>query len=183
MIIVTGFGPYGKYKENVSRLIIQALESTNFEIKLRKEILPVSWKSSNKLYKQVLNTSISKPQLVILTGIHSSKHYSLEKIGLNFAFGKDIDNHFKFGVIEYKLNLWLKTTLDIAKIYSGVRNNIDLRLSYYAGFYLCNYVYFLALLLSKNRYPVLFIHIPHKESVNRGREIMNKIIRTIISIL
>ncbi|MFX0027817.1 MAG: hypothetical protein ACFE8B_01285 [Candidatus Hermodarchaeota archaeon] len=183
MIIVTGFGPYGNYVENVSSLIIQALEITDFETEVRKEIIPVSWKFSIKMYKRVLNSSTSKPRLVILTGIHSSKRYYLEKIGLNFAFGNDIDNYFKFGVIEYKLNLWLKTTLDISRIYAILKNNIDVRLSYFAGLYICNYIYFLALSFSRNRYPVLFIHIPHKESVHRGKEIISKIIRTIDSIL
>ncbi|MFX1280227.1 MAG: hypothetical protein ACFFA3_12485 [Promethearchaeota archaeon] len=183
MIILTGFGPYQSYRDNVSGLIVQEFESNNFELKIRKEILPVSWKSSIRLYKRVLQNSNMVPKCVILMGIQSSKHYSLECISWNFAFGKDIDNNFKFGVIKYKLNLLLKTSLDISSLYSKLRNRMELKLSYLPGFYLCNYIYYLALSISKYQYPVIFIHIPHKESIKRGIKAVNQIIKSTISIL
>lgn len=183
MIILTGFGPYQSYRDNASGLIVQEIESNNFELKIRKEILPVSWKSSIRLYKRVLYNSNTPPKCVILMGIQSSKHYSLETVSWNFAFGKDIDNCFKLGVIKYKLNICLRTSLDILSLYSKLKNRMELKLSYLPGFYLCNYVYYLALSISQYQYPVIFIHIPHEESIKRGIKTVNQIIKTTISIL
>jgi len=179
LIILTGFGPYSNYKNNISSKIVQALDITEFNLKIKKQILSVSWKSSVKQYKEIIKNLSSKPDNVILLGIHSSKHYYLENFAWNFAFGKDIDNQIKFGVIRYKMNLCLKTKLDLKKIYDALKDRINLKLSNFPGFYLCNYIHYWALSLSYNLYPVLFIHIPHKECVRRGTETISKIINMI----
>ncbi|MFX1346257.1 MAG: hypothetical protein ACFFBC_09235 [Promethearchaeota archaeon] len=181
MILLTGFTRYGNYKENVSGLIVKNLVFKNFNIK--KVILPVSWNLSINSYKNILNKLEEKPKIVILLGIHSNKHYHLEKFSWNIAFGQDNGNHIKFGMIEKNLRLWLKTPLNVRKLYSFLKNSIDIRISYFAGTYLCNYIYYWALLLSCNEYPALFIHIPENEKLSRGISFINMIIRTIIQIL
>lgn len=183
MIILTGFGPYGNYKENISSLIVQNLEIADLDINIKKEILPVSWKFSIRLYQDIFNKLPRKPKIVILLGTHSNKHYHLENLGWNFAFGKDIDNHIKIGIIRYNLHLWLRTILNVRKLYSLLKERIDIKLSNFAGTYLCNYLYYWALSLSDKKYPVLFIHIPNNEKLNRGVEIISTIIRTINTIL
>lgn len=183
MIILTGFGPYAKYKDNVSGKIVQALDITDFNLKIKKYILSVSWNSSIRGYKEILNRASFFPHFVILLGIHSSKYYHLETRAWNFAYGNDIYNHLKFGIIKYKLNLWLKTKLDIRKMYSSLKKiETNVKLSNFPGFYLCNYLYYWALSLSNDQYPVLFIHIPYNESISKGTEIISKIIQNIISV-
>lgn len=182
MIILTGFGPYNNYRENISNKIVNVLDNTDINIQIRKQILPVSWNSSVRQYKEILNQLSSTPDFVILLGIHSSKHYCLENIAWNFAFGKDIDNRIKFGIIRNKLNIWLKTNLDVEQIYSLLRKRINIKLSNFPGFYLCNYIYYWALSLSNNHYPVLFIHIPHRENISKSIEVISKLIKTIIII-
>ena len=179
MIILTGFGPYNNYRDNVSNKVVQALDITDFNIQIRKLILPVSWNSSVRHYKEILNKLSSTPNIVILLGIHSSKHYCLENLAWNFAFGKDIDNRIKFGIIRNKFNLWLRTNLDVKRIYSMLKKQIDIKLSNFPGFYLCNYIYYWALSLSNDHYPVLFIHIPHRETISKGVENISKIIKNI----
>lgn len=183
MIILTGFDPYDNYKKNISSLIVQNLEIVDLDITIKKEILPVSWKSSIKSYQDILNRLSREPKIVILLGIHSNKHYHLEKIGWNFAFGKDNDNLIKIGIIRYNVNLCLRTILNVRGLYSLLKEKIDIKLSNFAGTYLCNYLYYWALSLSNNKYPVIFIHIPNKENLNRGIEIISTIIRTINIIL
>lgn len=182
MIILTGFGPYANYRDNVSATIVKNLDITNFNLEIRKQILPVSWNSSIKHYKDILDGVSSKPDIVLLLGIHSSKHYNLENSAWNFAFGRDIDTHIRFGAIKYKFNLSLQTILDIKKLYAILKNRINVKFSNFPGFYLCNYIYYWALSLSSDQYPVLFIHIPHNESVSKGIEIISKLIKIIIQI-
>jgi pyrrolidone-carboxylate peptidase len=181
LILLTGFARYGNYKGNVSGLIVKNLEIKDFNIK--KEILPVSWKLSINSYKNILNKLESKPKIVILLGIHSNKHYHLEKFSWNIAFGQDSGRHTKFGFIERNLRFYLKTPLNLRKLYSLLKNAIDIRISYFAGTYLCNFIYYWALLLSCNEYPTLFIHIPDNEKLSRGINFVIKIIRTIVHIL
>ena len=183
MILLTGFSPYGNYKENISSLIVQNLEIVDLDIYIRKEILPVSWKLSIRAYQDILNRLARKPKIVILLGIHSNKHYHLEKFSWNIAFGQDIENHIKIGFIRYNLRLWLKSTLNLRKLYSLLKKKVDIKLSYFPGTYLCNYIYYWALWLSDNKYPILFIHIPDNENLNKGVEIISMIIRTLITVL
>ena len=181
MILLTGFDRYGSYKENLSGLIIKNLDIK--DLNLKKEVLPVSWKLSLNSYKNLLNKLGKKPKIVILLGIHSNPHYHLEKIGWNFAFGQDNGNNIKFGLIKNNFHLWLRTPLNLRELYPLLKNTINIRISYFAGTYLCNYIYYWALLLSCNKYPTLFIHIPDNEKLSRGINFVNKIIRTIIQIL
>lgn len=183
MIILTGFGPYGIYKENISSLIVQNLEIVDLDITIKKEILPVIWKLCIKSYQDLINKISRKPKIVILLGIHSNKHYHLETFGWNFAFGKDNDNLIKFGIIRYKVNLYLRTILNVRGLYSLLKERIDIKLSNFAGTYLCNYLYYWALSLSNKKYPVIFIHIPNNENLNRGIGIISTIIRTVNTIL
>lgn len=183
MILLTGFGPYDNYKENISSSIVQNFEIVDLDINIKKEILPVSWKFSIRFYQDILNKLSRKPKIVILLGTHSNKHYHLENLGWNFTFGKDIDNLIKIGFIRYNLHLWLRTILNVRELYSLLKERIDIRLSNFAGTYLCNYIYYWALSLSNKKYPVIFIHIPNDENLNRGIEIISLIIRTINSFL
>ncbi|MFX0083652.1 MAG: hypothetical protein ACFE94_18030 [Candidatus Hodarchaeota archaeon] len=183
MILLTGFGPYGNYKENISSLIVQSLEIKDMDIEIRKEILPVSWKFSIKLYKDILNGLSKKPRIVILLGIHSNKYYHLERFSWNIALGLDIENQIKIGIIRYNARLWFKTKLNLKLLCSLVRNKMKIKLSNFAGWYLCNYIYYWALSLSDNKYPVLFIHIPHHENLSKGIETIRMIIKTIMTIL
>ena len=183
MIILTGFGQYGIYKENISSLIVQNLEIEDLDIIIEKEILPVSWKLSIRTYQDLINKISRRPKIVILLGIHSNKHYYLEKLAWNFAFGKDNDNLIKFGIIRYNVHSYLRTILNVRRLYSLLKEKIDIKLSNFAGTYLCNYLYYWALSLSNKKYPVIFIHIPNNENLNRGIEIISLIIRTINSVL
>ena len=54
MIILTGFGPYGKYTTNLSSEIVKKLQFDNEAFQIRREIIPVNWKQSIKSYKTLL---------------------------------------------------------------------------------------------------------------------------------
>jgi len=182
LIILTGFGPYGKNTTNISSEIVKKLELTNLDFTVIKKVLPVSWDSGLYSLRKLLNQVKSKPKLVILLGIHESKKLNIEKYAWNFVFGKDVKNRFKFGLIRFKSPFILRTILNIDKSYLRLHNKVKISISNYPGIYLCNYIYYWALVISEQKYPVIFIHIPHKIEINTGTKVIEKLIETSLSI-
>ena len=180
MIILTGFGSYGKYTTNLSSEVVKEfpLEYKGFQIV--KKIIPVSWNQSILVYKNLLSKINKKPKLVVLSGIHSGNKILLEKISWNFKFGDDIGKRIGFGPIKMWAFPWNKSSLNIKEIYSKLSNKTEIAISYYPGFYLCNFLYYWALKLSKKEYPVIFIHIPDKGEKLKIINNMKKILGLII---
>lgn len=161
-IFVTGFEKFDNYNSNLSSDIVSNLNDEFQQFSLEKIILPVSWKRSIGLYLKFLNLNKFRPSLVILLGIHSKKRISFEKLALNWVLGKDMDGYYKIGFINIKKSLKFNTVLNLKENYKALKLNVDISISYFPGFYLCNYLYYWALDISKNKYPVIFIHIPGK---------------------
>jgi len=182
MIILTGFERYGKYSYNLSCEIVKNFKEKLDDCLIKKVILPVAWKKSIKLYKEILLRIEKKPKLVILLGIYSNNPISIEKTAWNFAIGNDIENKVKFGLIRLCSKLYFKTGLDLKKIYSLLRDKLKIRISNYPGLYLCNFLYYWALYLSNKRYPVIFIHIPYNGKLNRYIKKIETIIKIIIKL-
>ena len=180
-IILTGFQKYGKFSLNLSGEIVRSFDEKFQKYHIEKTILPVSWNRSVKSYSEFVNTSEFNPSLVILMGIHSENKFSLENNSYNCAFGKDMDGFYKFGFINIKGPLRLKTTLNIKEIYKSLRLSLKLSISYFPGFYLCNFIYYWALDISKNKYPVIFIHVPSKGDLEESMSIIKKILKHILN--
>lgn len=180
MILLAGFEKFSNYKINLSEVVVY-----NFEIRLlghqvKKLILPVSWKRSNSCYKNFVSQLGKNPDLVILLGIHSGSKIRIERYSWNFSFGLDEDNKFRFCPINLIPKIRFNPKFNINRIKNLKSDEINLEFSSFMGFFLCNYVYFNALLLSAKNYPVIFIHIPDHASLE---EIIVKIKRIIFLIL
>ncbi len=180
LILLTGFGPYGNFAINLSSEIVKKFSCNYEEFLVVKKIIPVSWELSIRTYKKGLLELESKPRLVILLGIHSSKMFHLERIGWNFKIGGDIDNKFKFGPINVHFKPWFKTTLKLYEIYSIVEDKRKVSISHFAGYYLCNYLYYLALHLANKEYPVIFIHVPQKGDITESIKKIDILLKAII---
>ncbi|MFX0037132.1 MAG: hypothetical protein ACFE9I_15990 [Candidatus Hermodarchaeota archaeon] len=160
VLIIIGFGPYSKFKSNLSGEIVEKFLINDFKFPVLKKVIPVSWNKSIKVYSNFLLELKSKPTLVILLGIHSINKIYLEKYAWNFKIGTDIDKKFKFGPINIHFRPWIKTIINVNKLYSKLKDNINTSISNFPGFFLCNYLYYWALYISKKEYPLIFIHIP-----------------------
>ncbi|MFX1492955.1 MAG: hypothetical protein ACFFBZ_01595, partial [Promethearchaeota archaeon] len=149
MIILTGFEKFGEYALNISEEIVRNFPD-NFEDSIfTKKVLPVSWKKCFKDYERILYRIKSNPRLVILTGGYSGKNILIERYGWNLAFGLDNENKFRIGIIKFKKFLRLKSILNLKKIISNMNSTRNISLSSYAGLFICNYLYYSALLLAK----------------------------------
>ncbi|MFW9988401.1 MAG: hypothetical protein ACFFC3_07085 [Candidatus Odinarchaeota archaeon] len=161
-LILAGFGPYGQFPTNLSGEIVNRISNQDKGFSFVKKNIPVSWKRSIRTYKDLLSKVPSKPLLIVILGIHQSNKFHLEKMGWNFIMGKDIDNKFRFGPIKYSSYPFIKTKFNLNELYSILEKKINISISHFAGYYLCNYLYYWALYLSRKEYPVIFIHIPNK---------------------
>ncbi|UCC18463.1 MAG: hypothetical protein JSV62_10135 [Promethearchaeota archaeon] len=182
MILLTGFDPYGNNTTNLSSELVKKFRFNNNGFQIIKRIIPVSWKQSIKEYKNFLLKFNKKLSLVILLGIHSSKKIHLETLGWNFKIGLDNENKFKFGCIKMNYSPWIKTSLNLNQIYSYLEDKKLISISFFPGFYLCNYLYYWALYLSKKEYPVIFIHIPEKGDIFNYIKKVESILKSIIKI-
>jgi len=182
LIVLTGFGPFKNNIRNLSGEIARVFNSQVKDYQIIKKILPVSWKNSINSYKNILGKNKELPKLVLLLGIHQNKNLHLERYAWNFKYGQDNENSVKFGIIKYYYPLRLKSIIDIPKLYSSLKNVSNIFISEFSGLYLCNYVYYWALDLSKKEYPVMFIHIPAKGKLNECINKIRNILETTIKI-
>jgi len=181
-LLLTGFEKFNNYSSNLSCDIVKHFDNEIQQYSIKKIVLPVSWKRSIEKYLEFLSSNKLKPYLVILLGIHSNKRICLEKVALNWIFGKDMDGVHKIGFIKIKKSLKVKTILDVKEIYTTLKNSLKLSISYFPGFYLCNYIYYWAIDISKNKYPVIFIHIPEKGKLEDYLSYIKKIVEAILVI-
>jgi len=174
MILLTGFEKFGKNSRNLSQDVVNNFPQILNNREFKKLILPVDWDASLKKYRTILNSLKKELELVILTGIHSSKKFHLELYAWNFRFGRDENHKYKFGIVKFGEPLRIKSKFNVNALsyYFKLKNQI--LISGTPNFYLCNYIYFWALLLSKDKYPVAFLHIPKKENLNNCVEIIEK---------
>ena len=182
MIVLTGFGPFKNNKINLSSEIVQNFPSYINNYRINKEILPVSWKNSIKIYKNLLKAITVTPKLVVLLGIHTGNNLRLERFGWNFKYGIDVENTFKIGIIKFFFPFRIRTVLNITKIYSCLKNKINLSISTFPGFYLCNYLYYWAMYLSDQKYPAIFIHIPSNGDVDEYTKKVELILKLVIKL-
>ena len=181
-ILLTGFEKFDKLSSNLSGDIVRNFDDKFQQYSIEKIILPVSWKRSVELYLEFVKSIKFKPSLVILIGIHSKKRIYLENLSLNWGIGKDVDGFYKMGFINIKKPLKINTILNIKEIYKALGYSLKLSISYFPGFYLCNYIYYWALDISKNKYPVIFIHIPRKGKLEDYLSYIKNIIEEILNL-
>jgi pyrrolidone-carboxylate peptidase len=176
MIVLTGFEKFSSYKSNLSDILVNQFEDRIGENQVQKQILPVSWRRSVISYKNKLSNLGKFPDLVILLGIHSGSDIRIERYAWNISIGMDEDNKFRFSPIKLNLKSRIKTILNIENYTRIKTQGLSIRFSNYMGFFLCNYIFFNALLFSANLYPVMFIHIPDRGPINELKFILKKII-------
>lgn len=181
MILLTGFEKFGQYTQNLSEYIVRSFSNNILNQILTKKVLPVSWKKSIKIYRNLVRRT--EYHLVILTGIHAGKKVLIENFAWNLAFGLDNYHNFKLGFIRLLKPIRLKSIINALDLFKKLQVSDNIAISNYAGSYLCNYLYYWALYFAQKAYPVIFIHIPAKSNPETMKETVYLIIKTMVSIL
>ena len=169
-ILVTGFEPFGKVKDNPSQRIVEYLieEGANDIV---AEILPVDYEQAGRKLLSLIEEY--NPAAVMLLGVaQGRKTISLERVAININDASIADNEGK--VVQGKkiaenapVGYW--STLPLDKFYDVlIHAKIPVYHSNHAGAYLCNHVMYSALHHfegQQSKIPCGFIHVPSVEAI------------------
>ena len=161
VVLITGFEPFGKWEINPSELVAENLNGSKIgNAKVIGIVLPVDYNESFKKLEKTI--ARYKPELIICLGLDgSAKAINVEMIALNLK-----RDGWKFERINEKL--FYISTLPCNEIVNELRKEgIKAKISFFAGFYLCNFVFYNTMrYIEENELDVKagLIHIPPLKS-------------------
>ena len=171
-ILVTAFEPYGGNDTNISQKVLDAIQAD-----VEKLLLPVSFRRA----PEVLNEAIKQfqPDVIISMGqMAEGDKIRLERLAINMMDSAKGDNDGYIPDEELicpEAPLALKTALPVKSLCADCINaGLPTMVSNSAGLYVCNRIYFEALLHTTNS---LFVHIPKHMDLEIAKQVINQIIK------
>lgn len=194
-ILFTGFEPFSNHKENSSWVVAEKVTTLGVAgVELILELMPVSFMRVSAALRNAVEKH--SPDIVVMLGQSANIDYvKLERIAINMMDSAKPDND---GYIPDEVPIYtdgataLFTNTDIKALHKAVEEEgIVARVSNSAGLYVCNRLYYEALLLCKEKPEMraLFVHLPlyagHTSAIE-GKPVMPlddmvKAVRVIIS--
>ena len=167
-ILISGFKPFNQENINPSILIANKLKETHKDI----EVIELNVEYNNDSNKLLNKIRQSNPNIIILLGQAGGRSkISLEYFALNMQSAPIKDNKGELilnRTINENGNEAYKSTIDLKQIVSDI-NEEQLAISYHAGTFICNEIYYNALKYIQDNnlnIPCVFIHIPYiKEQI------------------
>jgi pyroglutamyl-peptidase len=160
-ILVTGFKPFLGEAINPSEML--ALELSQSEENVESLILPVEFQNSFKFLKSNLDQNDLPDFLIMIGQASGRKNMCFEKMGLNWVQTNHRDEagfQPKTGTINPDGALALTSQFPIDEAYLHLRQqNLPVEISFSAGAFVCNDLYYRVLSEYKNLKAV-FIHVP-----------------------
>ena len=169
VVLVTGFEPFGIYPTNPSQVIAETLNgSTLGDAEIIGMVLPVDFNKSVERTRDAMEQH--HPDVVISLGLNAkSKVIEVEKIGFNLKRYPKGDGAWSFPQrIDKNGPFFRITPLKTYEIVQKIRDeNIPVKLSFFAGSYICNALFYGILGYVKNQSlntTTGFIHVPLLDS-------------------
>lgn len=162
-LLIYGFGPYRQFRENITQRILRGLR---LPTGVKKTIFPVFFQR-----KQFID-ALKKHQPEVILGLGQtarSKRVKIERRAINRRRNRQLE---KPRPITPGRAERLSTTL-------ALKGSSQVKISYNAGDYVCNYSMYVMLDYLKRRgLPTRFgfIHIPHDYNVARARRFLTKVV-------
>lgn len=180
-ILVTGFKPFQGSDINPSE--IHSRELSKMFTEVDSLILPVEFENSFEVLKARL--SVQTYDHVIMLGLASGrKKISFEKIGLNWVQTEHPDESGvrpQTGYILQHKPLALMSVFPVDDVYLALKKEkLPVEISFSAGAFVCNDLYFRMLNEYKNQKAV-FIHVPliKDMDLNLQKSVLSRIIQII----
>ncbi len=189
-VLVTGFGPFEGVDENPTKQIIEKFNKVGkvpTNVHLDTFVLPVETKAAEEILDQYYESNT--PDAVVHLGIAvKDTTVRLERIALNLDDFRNPDNTGQVitdrPIVEGG-PLAIRTGLpDRALMLALKEEDIEARLSYSAGAYLCNHVfYYSAYKFMDQGSKVIFVHVPPVEylSTDQGVRLVEVILERLSS--
>ena len=164
-VLLTGFEPFGNYKENSSWAVAEKVAACgvcNANVMARR--LPVSFAGVAKALRDAVEEY--SPDVIVMLGQSANIDYvKLERIAINMMDSALADND-GCTADEEPISMdgaaALFTNVDVKQLCKTlIKENINAKVSNSAGLYVCNRLYYEALLLCKEKgIKALFVHLP-----------------------
>lgn len=160
-ILITAFGPYGPFRTNASQLCLAALTSQPWDTPADFRIYPVDFDQARQMLADDL---AARYRLAIHLGQSPYAHaVQLEAVALNVGGPPEVPPE-QYDVLEPDGPVAYRTSLPLDRLAATLRSEgIAAQVSYHAGTYLCNAVYYwshhLAAQMGLDTLP-LFVHLP-----------------------
>lgn len=139
-ILVTAFGPFGPFDTNSSQLCLEALQSQAWETATDFRVYPVDFAAARRMLAEDL---AAQYRLAIHLGQSPyANGVQIEAVALNVGGPPDLlPEHYN--VLEADGPVAYRTPLPVHMLASGLRcAGIAAQVSYHAGTYLCNAIYY-----------------------------------------
>lgn len=179
-VIITGFKKFLKYRRNTTEEFLKNYESGD----TLKFVLPVSHNKAKKYASKIIGL---QPRMVIALGQKRTNYLELESFAVNIIHSDNPDSDRKryFNSPVYRKGpMILKTNIDIGKLYKKLCKKMHVKLSFFAGTYVCNTFYYCLLFERRKRRAgtrIIFIHIPDR-NIRKYREHLRSLIDTLMSL-
>lgn len=168
-VLVTGFEPYWNYPENSSWVVAQEVATHDLAgVRICTELMPVSFHRVATAFRRAIDQHT--PDLIIMLGQSGgSDRVKLERIAINMMDSKlpDNDGYLPDEEIIYADgSSALFTNTAIKELRTTIEQlGIKVKISNSCGLYVCNRLYYEALLISQRRpsTQALFVHLPYYE--------------------
>ena len=168
-VLLTGFEPFGKYKENSSWAVAEKVTACGvIGVEIFKKRLPVSFAGVGTALRKAVEEC--HPDVIIMLGQAAGIDYiKLERIAINMMDATIPDNDGYFPDEEPIFATGaaaLFTNTDVKDLRGAVEEQgIPVKISNSAGLYVCNRTYYEALRLCNERpgMSALFVHLPFYE--------------------
>jgi len=166
-ILVYGFGPYRRFKKNITARIVKSLAPRSG---LKKEVFPVRFRRN-----QFINAlERHKPEVVLGMGQSERKNIEIETRAAN---RKRVNKTAPARLISEHGRRWLPTTI-------AMKINPSIRRSRSAGDYVCNYSMYVIIEHLLRQAPGTkfgFVHIPFDYDAAKAQKIIGRMLRRLAS--
>lgn len=161
-ILITGFEKFDNASMNPTQEMLVDLSYAKAQVETL--VLPVEFERSFAILKNAIDRF--SPEYVLLCGLAGNrKHISVEKVAINYINARIPDNS-GYQPLDQKIsekgNDGYFSTLPISELACHMQDmGIDLRMSFNAGSYVCNYLLYRALeALEGSSVKSTFFHFP-----------------------
>ena len=188
-LLLTGFEPFLDYPVNSSWVVAESVATRGvIGVDIATEQMPVSFSRVAKALRSAV--AKHKPDLLIMLGQSAgSDKIKLERVALNMMDAKSADNDGCAPAeepISPNAPAALFTNMPIKSLCAAIeRESIPVKISNSCGLYVCNRLYYEALMLSNEQHMrAIFVHLPLYEghpSAKPGKPTMplNQMIKAI----
>lgn len=175
LILLTGFDAFGRQKTNPSEEVLRRLRDDEVPgARLLRVVLPTRYRRAEQGMLDLLKRY--RPAAVLSLGVAASRPgVTIEMLALNTDHSEDRDNAGERRLrkrIHPRGPMFLETRLPVDELLRALkRARIPASVSYHAGTYVCNHLFYSLLrkLQSTPSVPAGFVHLPPlKRLLGRG---------------